>query len=103
MDRPLPLNPCPGLGGPRMRLRVAIRPLVGCFVVLVLAGEAGAQGPPCQVPAAGVPCSDGCTCEIGHDIPCRRSTISNLNQPLPPISFSRYAANGDYDCTRSVY
>ena len=73
------------------------------IAVLALAGAAEAGGPfgfGRRVPTCPGPACGHVHC--GHDRPC--ATFYQVNcKPLPPISFSRYVENGDYDCTRCVY
>ncbi len=89
-----------------MRHRVATHALGGLLAALAMAGAVEAAGPgpvgPCAQPSC--PHQPGCG---GHGHPCHDPPCADFFhldcKPLPPISFSRYADNGDYDCTRRVY
>jgi hypothetical protein len=48
-------------------------------------------------------CPNAHACGNGHcQNPCAQTFRVDC-LPLPPIAFSRYADNGDYDCTRAVF
>jgi hypothetical protein len=81
-------------------MRSSIRALTLAGLVALLATtRAVAAGPGHGCPH-GHNCTHGHACHHGN--PCAQSPRYDC-LPLPPIAFSRYAENGDYDCTRHVF